>query len=306
MIERIENILEPLDQVGYPYWYSGTDLDYERSSSRQVGMVLVASLAFLQLGMAITWPSALAAHLPHDNSTLFNYHLHITPPQEWIGSLMFFWYHGGVAPNGFYVDWLGRRLSMAVSSLPTALGWLLITFANNKPHDSLPAVVPSDQDHTARMLQDTGVTLDPSLGTLILNYSVSVWSHPALHRGGSHRPPLELDGLLHHHGSRIHHTGLFHLLPFPSPKPQLQPDLEISMFSSLGGNATALVSAQNKGMCMCLLFAGVTSMASIQLYSTLVDNITLPGLFWTYALFATGGMLHTLFFIRETSRQNIG
>ena len=48
------------------------------------------------------------------------------------------------------------------------------------------------------------------------------------------------------------------------------------------------------------------SMVVLQLYTTLVDAITLAGLYWAYALFSAAGVLHTAYFIRETSRQDIG
>ena len=47
-------------------------------------------------------------------------------------------------------------------------------------------------------------------------------------------------------------------------------------------------------------------MVTVKLYSTMVQSLAMHGLYWTYALFAAAGVVHTLFFIRETSRHDIG
>ena len=61
-----------------------------------------------------------------------------------------------------------------------------------------------------------------------------------------------------------------------------------------------------QGLSLCLLWMSIMTMVAVQLYSTLLDTIAMSGLYWAYALFAAGGTLHTFFFVRETSRQEIG
>ena len=63
-------------------------------------MILVASVAYLEFGFALSWPNALAARLPYDNSTIFGHELHFTsvemdlvgesspPPRIVLGSLV--------------------------------------------------------------------------------------------------------------------------------------------------------------------------------------------------------------------------
>ncbi|MPC95271.1 hypothetical protein E2C01_090473 [Portunus trituberculatus] len=43
-----------------------------------------------------------------------------------------------------------------------------------------------------------------------------------------------------------------------------------------------------------------------QAYSTLVEALTLAGLYWQYALISVAAIFHVLFFIQETNQQNIG
>ncbi|XP_063883639.1 uncharacterized protein LOC135112775 [Scylla paramamosain] len=65
-------------------------------------------------------------------------------------------------------------------------------------------------------------------------------------------------------------------------------------------------SIRAQGLSVCLLWLTFITIAALQLYSTMVEVLTLAGLYWHYALFSAAAILHVMFFIRETNQQDIG
>lgn len=57
---------------------------------------------------------------------------------------------------------------------------------------------------------------------------------------------------------------------------------------------------------MCLVWLSVCSMVMLQLYSVLLDTLTVAGLYWFFALSAAATVVHTLACVRETNNCNIG
>ncbi|XP_050701842.1 solute carrier family 2, facilitated glucose transporter member 6-like [Eriocheir sinensis] len=86
----------------------------------------------LQQGTCINWPNSLAGDLRTDNSTLLGHQISVTSVgHDLVGSLMFAGAGLGTLPASWLVGRFGRRICMVAPTLPTFLGWALITFAHN-------------------------------------------------------------------------------------------------------------------------------------------------------------------------------
>lgn len=59
-------------------------------------------------------------------------------------------------------------------------------------------------------------------------------------------------------------------------------------------------------MCVTLMWLNAMDTVVNLMYSLMVENLTLAGFYWTLASAAVLAMVHTLCFIRETKKCNIG
>ncbi|XP_050708881.1 facilitated trehalose transporter Tret1-like [Eriocheir sinensis] len=200
--------------------------------------------------------------------------------------------------------------------------------------------------HCTRMLLDTGVSLDHTLGTLVVN-SAYVFGGLCLTQlvdrlGRRWSMVVSLTIVVAGNAVLGCYCYFFQVLP--------QPSLDIKLLSPLDDNTTVpyiagvraigdvdrlfpllcflvvafgvglgianvpLVlaleyfptSIRAEGFGLCLTWMSACSVVMLQLYSVLVDALTITGLYWFFALAAAAALVHTLCFIRETNKCNIG
>ncbi|XP_063883101.1 facilitated trehalose transporter Tret1-2 homolog [Scylla paramamosain] len=175
----------------------------------------------------------------------------------------------GVILSGSVVDRVGRRLCLIVSLVFMATGYAMLGFYT---YFLPPAPLPG---------HEPDIRLLPSLDD-----SATVSYLPEAPSGG------EVE-------NRLFPVFCFNGIAFANAA-------GLSSLPLLIAVEYFPTSIRAQGLSVCLLWLNFITIAALQLYSTMVEVLTLAGLYWHYALLSAAAILHVMFFIRETNQQDIG